>query len=336
MPLQTIDPKRAVEIISPSHGSGYQIGGRLVLTAKHLFTDGTDSSCRIRSKLASWEHDASVVWTAFDADIALVELPETVENYAPVSFGRFPAEPKATIVNFDLYGWPQWGQTTRSGERPKSGGRHIIGSIYLSDTSPEEGLLVIEPSRGPEAPLADATTSKWVGLSGAAVVCSGLVVAVQHHHQNPQRAASLEATLVSQVSDDPGWRNFLEQHGVSPELEDVIQLQEERLEDDRTRVVEIIEAKLKKLEELDDQLLQDVAQEIAQLPGEGDSGINPNDVKNRTSQTAKCIVNRSPVTDVVGCLVGLMENVEQAASEKLTCIVDIVDHLLPVNYRNPK
>jgi hypothetical protein len=164
------------------------------------------------------------------------------------------------------------------------------------------------------------------------VVCSGLVVAVQHHHQNPQRAASLEATLVSQVSDDPGWRNLLEQHGIPTELEDVIQLQEKRLEDDRQRVVEIIEAKLKKLEELDDELLQNVAQEIAQLPGEGDADINPNDVKARVKQTAECMVNRSAVTDVVGCLVGLMENVEQTASGKLACIADIIDHLLPVNY----
>ena len=40
MALRNFEPKLAVEIIKPKYGSGYRIGGRLVLTAKHLFRNG--------------------------------------------------------------------------------------------------------------------------------------------------------------------------------------------------------------------------------------------------------------------------------------------------------
>jgi len=214
MPEQSIDPKRAVEITGPRYGSGYRIGGRLVLTARHLLTGSVDNTCQVRAKNAFGAVEAQVVWKAPGADIALVQLPKEVPECAPVVFGRLPAAGQsADIIPFELYGWPEWPRTTRPGETPKAGGRHIRGIIYLADTSPE-GLLVIEPVRGPEAPDPRAQGSDWTGVSGAAVVCNGLVVAVQHHYQNPRRAASLEAEPLSKVYDDPKWRSLLEQHGI--------------------------------------------------------------------------------------------------------------------------
>ncbi len=217
MVCRRFEPERAVEIVGPTYGSGYRIGGRLVLTAAHLFPAGVGSACRARSKPTFGTVDATVAWTAPGADIALVALPDIVASCEPVAFGALPSEPDK--VRFDLYGWPKWARTTRSGQTPKAGGRHIDGLIYLADTSPE-GLLVLEPERIPEASAPDQSGSDWEGLSGAAVICDGLVVAVQRHHQNPRRPASLEAEPLTKVHGDEGWRRLLERHGMAPTLVD--------------------------------------------------------------------------------------------------------------------
>src|SRR5262245_43998254 len=127
MPIRRFEPRRAVEITGPSYGSGYRIGGCLVLSAKHLFPGGTGSRCKVRSKLTFGEIEAGVAWVAPNADVALVALPDTVEGSEPVVFGQLPSENGAAIVDFDLYGWPKWAQTSRSRETAKAGGRHIVG-----------------------------------------------------------------------------------------------------------------------------------------------------------------------------------------------------------------
>jgi len=212
------EPERAVEIVGPNYGSGYRIGGRLVLTAAHLFPAGVGSACQVRSKPTFGTVEATVVGTAPGADVALVALPEDVASCEPVAFGALPTGPEK--VRFDLYGWPKWARTTPPGEKPKAGGRHIDGLIYLADTSPE-GLLVLEPGRVPEAPTPDEAGSDWEGLSGAAVVCDGVVVAVQRHHQNPRRPASLEAEPLAKVYDHPDWRRLLERHSIAPTFADL-------------------------------------------------------------------------------------------------------------------
>ncbi len=102
--VNTFEPVRAVEIVGPGYGSGYRIGGRLVLTAKHLFPDGAGSSCKVRDKGGFDTVDARVVWHAPQADVALVELPDSVALADSVSFGRFPAERRPDVIEFHLFG----------------------------------------------------------------------------------------------------------------------------------------------------------------------------------------------------------------------------------------
>ena len=211
MVCRRFEPERAVEIVGPAYGSGYRIGGRLVLTAAHLFPAGAGSACRVRSKPTFGTVAATVAWIAPDMDIAVIALSADVAGREPVVFGALPSGPEK--VRFDLYGWPKWARTTYLDKTPKAGGRHIEGWIYVADTSPD-GLLVLEPTRVPEAPAPGEDGSAWQGISGAAVVCDGLVVAVQRQHQNPRRPASLEAEPLAKVYGDAGWRRLLEQHGV--------------------------------------------------------------------------------------------------------------------------
>lgn len=326
MPCQSFDPSRAVEILTPKYGSGYRISSRLVLTAKHLFPNGAGIRCKVRAKTTFGEKDATVLWVAPQADIALVELPDGMKPCDPVVFGRLPAQPSATTIPFDVYGWPKWAQTMRSGKRPNAGGRHIRGTIYLADSSSEDGLVVLEPARLPKDPLPDANTSEWTGLSGAVIVCNGLVVAVQCQHQNPGRAASLEATSLATVYDDEAWRALMQQHGLATGPKNVVQPQEESGEDVRAQAIVIITSKLK---DLSAPLQKKVAEEIRQLAGGKASGIHPTDEESRTQQTAMCIVSYNPVADVIVCLIGLMLEAEPEQAGKLA---DIVDVILPLNY----
>lgn len=207
------EPGRAVEITSPKYGSGYRIGGRLVLTAAHLLT-GVGTDCLVRAKQSFGEVDTKVVWKAQGWDIALIELPESVPVCEPAVLGRLPEGKAGEKLEFQMYGWPRWGRTERDAGKTASGGRQIEGIIYLADRSPD-GLLVLEAQRLP--PEATIERSEWEGASGAVIVCDGLVVAVQMQHQNPKRPASLEASPLTKIYSDPQWCRLLTLHGINPE-----------------------------------------------------------------------------------------------------------------------
>jgi|GEM_PF-6629517 len=215
MASRMFEPARALEVIAPKYGSAYRIGGRLVLTCAHLVAE-VGSGCQVRSKPNFTDLEAKVVWKAKQADVALLELPATIEPCEAVVFGELPLGKTGEKLEFQLYGWPQWGRTNREGDRTAAGGRQIEGIIYLADTSPD-GLLVLEPQRLPAGRSLDG--SEWEGTSGAAVLCHGLVVAVQRQHQNPDRPASLEAELLSQIYGDEQWGILLKAHNINPQPE---------------------------------------------------------------------------------------------------------------------
>ena len=208
------EPGRAVEVIAPKYGSAYRIGSSLVLTAAHLVEE-VGSDCSVRAKQHFGEAEAKVVWKAEQADIALVELPKGIEPCEAVVFGSLPEGRKGEKLEFQMYGWPKWAWTKWDQDRSSAGGRQIEGRIYLADRSPDS-LLVLEPERLPTEGLS-GSSSEWEGASGAAVVYDGLVIAVQMQHQNPLRAASLEATPLWNIYKDKQWCDLLKQHGINPE-----------------------------------------------------------------------------------------------------------------------
>jgi tetratricopeptide (TPR) repeat protein len=216
MVSRVFEPGRAVEIVAPKYGSAYRIGGRLVLTCAHVLFE-VGSQCCIRAKQTIGKTNATVVWKAQGADVALIELPESVDPNEPVVFGILPFTKYGEKIDFQMYVWPKWGHTIRGQDENDeniyaAGGRQVEGVIYLADRSADE-LLVLEAGR---------IGSEWQGASGAAVVCNGLVVAVQRQHQNPNRPASLEAELLSRIYEDSEWCTLLRQHGIPPEPQIVV------------------------------------------------------------------------------------------------------------------
>jgi hypothetical protein len=226
MPARGIDRTRAVEIRpgAGGFGTGYRIGGRLVLTCAHLFPAGPRSTGRVRARdldgRTAWEVDGIVRWSAYDGrgtpppqrDVALVELPEATATVEPVAFGFLPPRTGNATVAFELYGYPRWAWTERKGGGVETGGRLVSGTIYLADLSADE-ILPIDAGRTGGAPAA-SNASAWLGLSGAAVLCNGLVVAVQRHHQNPRRPEALEAVPLRPFYDEPAFRERLAEHDI--------------------------------------------------------------------------------------------------------------------------
>jgi HEAT repeat protein len=216
MPIRQFEPRRAVEIIAPSYGSGYRLGGRLLLTAAHL-VDDEGSECEVRDIWSFGKEKGMVVYRRKDRnlDIALIELPEKIEEVEAIALGKLPKATVGEKLAFQMYGYPLWAQTQRE-QGSAAGGRQVEGIIFAADRSPD-GFLVLEAERLP--PESTTAESEWAGASGAAIICDGLVVAVQSRHQNPRRPASLEASPLWMVDADDRWRQLLGKHHISPEPE---------------------------------------------------------------------------------------------------------------------
>ncbi|MCA2553266.1 MAG: trypsin-like serine protease, partial [Microcystis sp. M04BS1] len=229
--MPQFQPDRALEIVAPKYGTAYRIGGRLLLTCRHLFDNSND--CKVRFRSASnysdkQDIDAKVIWKAPDnIDIALVELPETIETCDPVGFGLLPDASSTQKVKFDFLGFPLFLRYVED-EIKYATGLHIEGTIDVSNRAPHNRLLLnikdskeIQPTDEQLERLAE-DQSPWQGTSGSAIVCYGLVIGVQSKQPIRDRPASLEAESLARVYDNPEWCEILENHDIDPEPKPVI------------------------------------------------------------------------------------------------------------------
>ena len=93
---------------------------------------------------------------------------------------------------------------------------------------------------------------------------------------------------------------------------------------------DVMHAVASKLNALSPEALKRIAQEINALTNRGNAGINLKLTQEALAdEAAAYIVSHTAVTDVVGCLVGLMQDLGQEVSDK---VADIIDHVLPLNY----
>ncbi len=229
--MPQFQPDRALEIVAPKYGTAYRIGGRLLLTCRHLFDNSND--CKVRFRSASdysdkQDIDAKVIWKAPDnIDIALVELPETIETFDPVDFGLLPDASSTQKVKFDCLGFPLFLRYAEDNIKYATG-LHIEGTIDVANRVPHHRLLLnikdsqdIQPTDEQLERLAE-DQSPWQGTSGSAIVCYGLVIGVQSKQPIRDRPASLEAESLARVYDNTEWCEILENHDIDPEPKPVI------------------------------------------------------------------------------------------------------------------
>ncbi|WP_286824242.1 NB-ARC domain-containing protein, partial [Microcystis sp. LSC13-02] len=229
--MAQFQPDRALEIVAPKYGTAYRIGGRLLLTCRHLFDNS--NNCKVRFRSASnysdkQDIDAKVIWKAPDnIDIALVELPETIETRDPVDFGLLPDASSTQKVKFDCLGFPLFLRYSED-DKNYATGLHIEGTINVANRVPHNRLLLnikdsqdIQPTDEQLERLAE-DQSPWQGTSGSAIVCHGLVIGVQSKQPIRDRPASLEAESLARVYDNQEWCEILEKHDIDPEPKPVI------------------------------------------------------------------------------------------------------------------
>ncbi|MCA2671149.1 MULTISPECIES: NB-ARC domain-containing protein [unclassified Microcystis] len=229
--MPQFQPDRALEIVAPKYGTAYRIGGRLLLTCRHLFDNS--NNCKVRFRSASnysdkQDIDAKVIWKAPDnIDIALVELPETIETCDPVGFGVLPDASSTQKVKFDCLGFPLFLRYAED-DKKYATGLHIEGIIDVANRAPNNRLVLnikdspdIQPT-DKQLERLEENQSPWQGTSGSAIVCYGLVIGVQSRHPIRDRPASLEAESLARVYDNPEWREILEKHDIDPEPKPVI------------------------------------------------------------------------------------------------------------------
>ena len=205
-----LDADRALQIVARGgapgagdrFGSGYLVGGGLVLTAAHVVA-GAEAVVvrRVLSRGRDIEAEAHVAWTdaGGGADLAVLRLARPGAEFsadlpAP-RFGRVEGSVACEVLGFPLF------MVRRDAPGPLSGRRlvyrdshHAVGSV--SSWSGRYGgtlQVTLDPPR--EDP--DPARSPWEGMSGAAVFADGALIGVVCEHYRPEGANRITARPVT-------------------------------------------------------------------------------------------------------------------------------------------
>ncbi|WP_131740504.1 tetratricopeptide repeat protein [Actinomadura roseirufa] len=184
-------------------GTGYLVGGPLILAAGHTLPDGL-TEVKVRLPEGRWR-DAAAAWRGSgDLDAALVTLGDTWKGPGPQPFGRITGSSKS--VRCTAMGFPA-ALSDRLEEqesfqldgkiRPGSGRRRREHHITLAD---HPGDLVRR--RG-------ARRTRWSGYSGAAVFCGDRLTGVVVADLDEAGGLRLIALPMERLLADAGFRTAL-------------------------------------------------------------------------------------------------------------------------------
>ena len=193
-------------------GSGYLLGGRLVLTATHVVCPGGRPVARVQVRDESKLVEARVAWHRWDdeVDIALLEMTEP-GWVAPV--WRHPV---------------RWGQlvTSRAGQAceaigfpkvvasPQRRDSHHATGVINPGSLVKAGLSAMEVDNPPVGPGPGG--SWWAGMSGAALLCQQRVIGVVTTDPEGFDSRRLVTVPVATVIKDPEFRDLITSTSAAP------------------------------------------------------------------------------------------------------------------------
>ncbi|MFD8854092.1 hypothetical protein, partial [Streptomyces sp. NPDC059604] len=202
---------RLVGVTGPGGpGSGYVVGGRLVLTSAHIVAR---TAVRVEVFQPGGAHTQGgvVVWCGTPGgrdDAALVLLNDDPHRQAPtgaVRWGRLVTDRPGT--GCETWGLPDVAQQPDTGvEAVQLQGRVNAGSGFVGNRH------VIDLLQHPLAWWQD-NTSPWGGLSGAAVFCGRLLTGVVASDRAHSGHGQLNAVPAYVLHHDPAFRAVLAEHG---------------------------------------------------------------------------------------------------------------------------
>lgn len=195
-------------------GSGYAVGGRLVLTSAHV-AGAAGGRVTVFHPGADGTAPGTVVWCGTPGgrdDAALVRVDDgPLPPARPVRWGRLvTSRPGAGC---ETWGVPDVAQRPRAAveaeqlEGRVNPGSGFVGNQYVMD------LLQHPPQWSPPA------TSPWGGLSGAAVFCDRLLTGVVASDRAHSGHARLNVVPAYVLHHSPAFRAALAEHGAGAAAE---------------------------------------------------------------------------------------------------------------------
>jgi hypothetical protein len=301
-------------------GSGYPITPNRIITAAHVVSDagskaeaalaGTarDITLTFGARAKPLDTPVFIEWCDTEIDVAVLrcQLPAALQ---PAPAPELLTAPPQTPMQWHAQGYTDFGKAKRPGGKEEYSGTQ-------PKFSAEEATIALSCDVG----LIDP--EQWAGGSGSVafdVETSRTALAVITTYQSGKTHDQLIAVpicyLLNSAATRDGFRRAIQFDAY------------QRRKDYSAEVIQVIASKLKALGA---EALKRVAQEINALPNRGQTGINLELAQEALAdEAAVCIVSHTAVTDVVGCLVGLMQELRQEVSDK---VADIIDHVLPLNY----
>ncbi|MFB8030053.1 MULTISPECIES: hypothetical protein [unclassified Streptomyces] len=191
-----------------STGSGYLIGPRLILTARHVLVDRESGAPwpRISARIGHFGYGptltakAELLWTPpGDLDVALLRIDDAPDVPGAISWGRLTGR---APLPYQGLGYP------KAAAVDKREVEHLRG--MLSPLSGSGRHYVLDQLPAP-VPGADGTNA-WGGASGAAVFCGDALVGVVAQEPAAYGARRLLAVPTHSFVSDPGFLGHLDTH----------------------------------------------------------------------------------------------------------------------------
>jgi RecA/RadA recombinase len=160
-------PERTVLVRSAAVGTGYQITNRLVLTAQHVLRDGEQSVVQWRD---GTDTAGTVVWTATDADVALLEIDRLPGAPAAPTVRWGVLSSAAAHVPVETHGFPQF-----MAEGQQRDYEQVTGFVHPLSALGQAARLDIHVA---SKQWREGLGEPWRGMSGAPVFAGGCLVGV--------------------------------------------------------------------------------------------------------------------------------------------------------------
>ncbi|MER7177909.1 NACHT domain-containing protein [Streptomyces hyaluromycini] len=210
-----LDRRRVVQVVTTCvagpgrRGSGYQVTGKLVLTARHVLCDASSVQVRFLTEDGGIREVCGKPVLADSAsDIALIGIADdpsagglSADEVSPVRFARV-----TRTVDCEALGFPRF--RLRAGTESSDRGELVWyrdSHHARGDTSPlsymRTGRLEVTLKSAPEYDP-ERGRSPWEGMSGSPVWSGGCVIGVISEHHRPDGLGTLAAIPVERWFKD--------------------------------------------------------------------------------------------------------------------------------------
>ncbi|WUI02755.1 serine protease [Spirillospora sp. NBC_00431] len=205
-------------------GSGYLIGRRLVLTARHVVIEEATGTWWPR--LEVWlRHPAGAVrrvsaepmWASAMLDAALIELCEDAAGQPPVRWGCFLGDVPERYTGLAFPGFVDF----ESGR-----GVEQLGGTIPPLAVGSNGGYVLDQDAAPRDAV--AAGSAWGGASGAAVFCRGLLVGVVAQDERRFPGDRLYGVRADALLTDEDFRDLVVRDTGMPPVVEAVELRDSR------------------------------------------------------------------------------------------------------------